>query len=75
MAVQDTDLAWLAGLIDGEGCFSIYSVSRRDADFPSPSAYLSITNSNGLLLRRMIIGHVLTHILFPATSEKCKKSD
>lgn len=52
MAVQNTDLAWLAGVIDGEGCFSIYSVSRKDADLPSPSAYLSITNSNCLLLKR-----------------------
>jgi hypothetical protein len=52
MAVHDVDLAWLAGVIDGEGCFSIYGVSRKDANRPSPSAYLSITNSNDLLLRR-----------------------
>ena len=52
MAVRDVDLAWLAGVIDGEGCFSIYGVNRKDADNPSPSAYLSITNSNDLLLSR-----------------------
>jgi hypothetical protein len=52
MAVRDVDLAWLAGIIDGEGCFSIYSVSRKDADTPSPSANLTITNSNCLLLNR-----------------------
>ena len=52
MAAQDVDLAWLAGLIDGEGCFSIYSVSRADAETPSPSANLTITNSNYLLLNR-----------------------
>jgi hypothetical protein len=52
MVVHDVDLAWLAGIIDGEGCFSIYSVSRKDADTPSPSANLTITNSNGLLLNR-----------------------
>jgi len=50
MTVQDIDLAWLAGIIDGEGCFSIYSVTRKDAETPSPSAYLSITNSNRLVL-------------------------
>lgn len=52
MTVQDIDLAWLAGIIDGEGCFSIYSVTRKDANIPSPSAYLSITNSNCLVLER-----------------------
>jgi hypothetical protein len=52
MAVQDVDLAWLAGIIDGEGCFSIYSVTRKDANTPSPSANLTITNSNHLLLAR-----------------------
>jgi hypothetical protein len=54
MAVREADLAWLAGIIDGEGCFSIYSVSRKDADNPSPAAYLSITNSNSLLLKRCL---------------------
>ncbi len=52
MTVQDVDLAWLAGIIDGEGCFSIYSVTRIDAVMPSPSANLTITNSNRLLLDR-----------------------
>ena len=52
MVVRDVDLAWLAGIIDGEGCFSIYSVSRKDAETPSPSANLTITNSNRLLLNR-----------------------
>jgi hypothetical protein len=52
MIVQVVDLAWLAGVIDGEGCFSIYGVTRKDANDPSPSAYLSITNSNRLLLDR-----------------------
>ncbi|HZN10903.1 MAG TPA: hypothetical protein VFC61_04445 [Blastocatellia bacterium] len=52
MAVQEVDLAWLAGIIDGEGCFSIYSVTRKDASDPSPSANLTITNSNCLLLGR-----------------------
>jgi len=50
MTVRDIDLAWLAGIIDGEGCFSIYSVTRKDAKTPSPSANLTITNSNCLLL-------------------------
>jgi hypothetical protein len=52
MAVEDVDLAWLAGIIDGEGCFSIYGVVRKDAVSPSPSANLTITNSNCLLLDR-----------------------
>ena len=52
MDVRDTDLAWLAGIIDGEGCFSIFINNRNDAMTPSISANLSITNSNGLLLNR-----------------------
>jgi len=52
MAVRDVDLAWLAGIIDGEGCFTIYSVTRKDAVQPSPSANLTITNSNRNLLER-----------------------
>ena len=52
MFMRDVDLAWLAGIIDGEGCFSIYRVTRQDANFPSPSACLTITNSNYLLLNR-----------------------
>jgi LAGLIDADG endonuclease len=52
MAVREIDLAWLAGVIDGEGCFSIYGVTRKDANTPSPSANLTITNSNRLLLGR-----------------------
>jgi hypothetical protein len=52
MIMQDVDLAWLAGIIDGEGCFTIYSVKRKDANSPSPSANLTITNSNCLLLER-----------------------
>jgi len=52
MFMRDVDLAWLAGVIDGEGCFSIYRVNRQDANLPSPSACLTITNSNYLLLNR-----------------------
>ena len=52
MIVQQTDLAWLAGIIDGEGCFSIFINNRNDAANPSISASLTITNSNCLLLSR-----------------------
>lgn len=52
MTVQDVDLAWLAGIIDGEGCFCIFTNSRKDAMQPSISANLTITNSNCLLLNR-----------------------
>ncbi|MBS1795615.1 MAG: hypothetical protein JSS81_17295 [Acidobacteria bacterium] len=52
MTVQETDLAWLAGIIDGEGCFSIFINNRIDASNPSISASLTITNSNCLLLNR-----------------------
>ncbi len=52
MTVQNVDLAWLAGIIDGEGCFTIFSVNRSDAVNPSPSANITITNSNCLLLNR-----------------------
>lgn len=52
MTVRDIDLAWLAGIIDGEGCFTIFTNSRNDAVNPSISANLTITNSNYLLLNR-----------------------
>jgi len=52
MTVQDVDLAWLAGIIDGEGCFCIFTNGRKDATRPSISANLTITNSNSLLLNR-----------------------
>ena len=52
MTVQEVDLAWLAGIIDGEGCFCIFTNCRKDAANPSISANLSITNSNCLLLNR-----------------------
>jgi hypothetical protein len=52
MTVQDVDLAWLAGIIDGEGCFCIFTNSRKDAMNSSISANLTITNSNCLLLNR-----------------------
>ena len=52
MTVHDVDLAWLAGIIDGEGCFSIFINNRNDAMNSSISASLTITNSNCLLLNR-----------------------
>ncbi len=52
MTVHDIDLAWLAGIIDGEGCFCIFTNCRKDAGNPSISANLTITNSNCLLLNR-----------------------
>lgn len=54
MTVQDVDLAWLAGIIDGEGCFCIFTNNNRSnrAINPSISANLTITNSNCLLLNR-----------------------
>jgi hypothetical protein len=54
MMVRETDLAWLAGIIDGEGCFCIFTNNNRSnrAINPSISANLTITNSNCLLLNR-----------------------
>ncbi|MCP9495413.1 MAG: hypothetical protein MSG64_13285 [Pyrinomonadaceae bacterium MAG19_C2-C3] len=54
MTVHDVDLAWLAGIIDGEGCFCIFTNSNRSerAINSSISANLTITNSNCLLLNR-----------------------
>jgi hypothetical protein len=53
MTVQDVDLAWLAGIIDGEGCFCIFTNNRGNSAInPSISANLTITNSNCLLLNR-----------------------
>lgn len=50
--MKNEDLAWLAGIIDGEGCFTIYSVKRKDTNNLSPSANITITNSDDLLLHR-----------------------
>ncbi len=53
MTVQNTELAWLAGIIDGEGCFCIFTNHRGNGSInPSISANLTITNSNCLLLNR-----------------------
>jgi len=53
MTVQNIDLAWLAGIIDGEGCFCIFTNNRGNGSInPSISANLTITNSNCLLLNR-----------------------
>jgi len=53
MEVQNVDLAWFAGIIDGEGCFCIFTNHRGNgAILPSISANLTITNSNCLLLNR-----------------------
>ena len=53
MEVQNVDLAWFAGIIDGEGCFCIFTNHRGNgAILSSISANLTITNSNCLLLNR-----------------------
>ena len=47
--MQNVKLAWLAGILDGEGCFSIFHRTNRSKNgnlIITPSASITITNSN-----------------------------
>lgn len=50
----DTKLAWLAGIIDGEGCITLFSrtyVTKKGENRIIPSANVTITNSNFAMIR------------------------
>ncbi len=51
--MQETRLAWLAGIVDGEGCFTIFNktVKHRSGNTGiTPSANISISNSSTKIL-------------------------
>lgn len=55
--MQVIDLAWLAGVVDGEGCFSIFNrtnKSRNGKMIITPTASVTITNSNLALINECV---------------------
>src|SRR5437870_2001380 len=47
--VSEVDLAWLAGIVDGEGCLTIFRRTNKSSNgnrIVSPAASATITNSN-----------------------------
>ncbi|KKR33036.1 MAG: hypothetical protein UU37_C0003G0041 [Candidatus Gottesmanbacteria bacterium GW2011_GWA2_41_12] len=47
--MQSSQIAWLAGIIDGEGCFSIFRRTNKSKNgniIITPTASITITNSN-----------------------------
>ena len=51
--MQLVNLAWLAGIVNGEGCFSIFrrtNKSRNGNTIVTPTASVTITNSNLALI-------------------------
>lgn len=68
---EATDLAYLAGLIDGEGCFSIYRTARGKSVAVNPAAkgyywkiVLRITNTEKTLMDWLVVhfgGSIGTH--------------
>lgn len=57
MQVQETKLAWLAGIIDGEGCLQIWWKTRTHRSGNStctPSARITITNSSEAIVQECI---------------------
>ena len=57
--VSEVDLAWLAGIVDGEGCLTIFRRTNKSSSgsrIISPAASATITNSNlSLMVRCMEI--------------------
>ena len=49
MIVKDTDIAWLAGVFDGEGCVGFKGNKARKA----PQVYWQIDNTDEILLERV----------------------
>ena len=50
--MHDTDLAWTAGIVDGEGCISLHTVTTSKGN----QCYvlrLDVTNTNLLMLNRL----------------------
>ena len=57
MSVSETDIAWLAGIIDGEGCFSVKSpiirkTGRRASQRTSYQVWLVLCNTSKAMVDR-----------------------
>lgn len=53
--IKKVDLAWLSGIVDGEGCFTIFRRTNRSGSgkiIVSPSASATITNSNSRMMEK-----------------------
>lgn len=70
--VSETDLAWLAGIMDGEGSICVYWRKRLDGS-KRPLLKVSVANTNWLMIRRVrSLFHQLTGRHY-AASEKWQK--
>lgn len=53
--IKDTDIAWLAGIVDGEGCFSMKrQVRRRYGGWTCYQVWLVICNTNKPMIDRAV---------------------
>lgn len=50
---KDTDLAWLAGIMEGEGTFAIYHQKRSGRNTDQLRATISITNTDPSLMNKV----------------------
>ncbi len=56
--IRELDIAWFAGVFDGEGCVSVtWGIKKRTAP---PTVALVVTNTSALLIER--VADVLRHI-------------
>lgn len=63
---SETDLAWAAGIIDGEGCIMLCFNGNRPRVGRYHQVRLVVTNTNAPLIRKM-------RVLFGGSIFKCKK--
>lgn len=47
----EADLAYFAGILDGEGCLTLSSVRRNDSGSPSMAAHVSVLHTDARLIR------------------------
>lgn len=53
--MKEIDYAWLAGIVDGEGCLTIFRRTNKSSskkEIVSPAASATITNTNVLMLEK-----------------------
>jgi hypothetical protein len=50
--MNNVELAWLAGIMEGEGTFSIYHQKRKGADSDQLRATVSLTNTDPYLINK-----------------------
>jgi hypothetical protein len=55
--MKEIDYAWLSGIVDGEGCITIFRRTNKSSNgntIISPAASATITNTNCLMLEKCI---------------------